>query len=289
MSEPALTLRLEGTDGLLSNDDGRSWQLSPDSAAKLRELGVAASAGPPLPSSSLTAALKAGLAEASGLQPGQPASPGTAPPREPAERAGVPLGALVLAESRSLADVLATRSTERVLGPLDLTQLATVLFRAGRVRGWREGAGEVQEETRALPSAGACHPIHLEVLTSGIAGIGAGHWRFDPLSCELCRVEGDTDLGAIGAAIEARGIRFSGGYTAIFAVADFGRTLVRYPAGGSLVWRDAGVVLAGLHLCASDLHLASCILSTTALLRAAAPVGEVDLGALVLGARATGD
>jgi SagB-type dehydrogenase family enzyme len=282
MSEERLTFRLEGKESYVSTDDGRNWQLDPEASRQLRRLGTA-TAGPSQAPRSLSAAARGGLGEAAALRPLDGGDPPPFSPPNPEKRSSKALGPLVLDQSRTLLEILEARSSERSLGPLDLARLATVLCRAGRVRGWREARGGSQEETRSLPSAGACHPIHLEVLSSGIPGLGAGHWFFDPLGCGLCEVEDAADLAVVGAALRARGISFSGAYTAIFVVAEFDRTLSRYPAGASLVWRDAGVLLAGLHLCAGDLGLGSCILGTTALLPPAPPGERVDLGALVLG------
>jgi hypothetical protein len=63
------------------------------------------------------------------------------------------------------------------------------------------------------------------------------------------------------------------------------RTLSRYPEGMSLIWRDAGALLATVHLVASDLGLSSCIVGTSGVLRTdhAGPLGPVDVGAVALG------
>jgi hypothetical protein len=66
-------------------------------------------------------------------------------------------------------------------------------------------------------------------------------------------------------------------------------TLSRYPNGTAHVWRDAGALLATLHLTATDLGLASKILSTSGVLSQFDPsgTGTVDVGALLLGSPAT--
>jgi hypothetical protein len=58
--------------------------------------------------------------------------------------------------------------------------------------------------------------------------------------------------------------------------------LSRYPAGGALVWRDAGVMLGGLHLCASDIELGSCIIGSCGLLESNSQ-STVDIGAVLVG------
>lgn len=72
---------------------------------------------------------------------------------------------------------------------------------------------------------------------------------------------------------------------AIFVIARFDRTLSRYPAGSSLVWRDAGVMLATLHLCATDVGLDSCIIGLAGAVVLDEKQMVADLGALAVGHR----
>lgn len=124
--------------------------------------------------------------------------------------------------------------------------------------------------------------MHYEIVSAGISGLPDGRWHMRHDLCDLVRT------GAAPVDLPARlaSMGFGGAPppATVFVVADFERTLLRYPAGASLVWRDAGVALGGLHLCASDLGLASCIVGSTGLLYVDSdPSGLVDLGALALG------
>jgi len=68
----------------------------------------------------------------------------------------------------------------------------------------------------------------------------------------------------------------------VLLVAQFERTLSRYPAGAALVWRDAGVVAMALHLQATAAGLRSTILATAGLL----PLGpgmRCDVCSVLLG------
>jgi len=67
-------------------------------------------------------------------------------------------------------------------------------------------------------------------------------------------------------------------------VADFRRTLLRYPAGTVHVWRDAGALLATLHLCAGDVGLRSVITGGVDLVASESwTETTIDVGALLLG------
>jgi SagB-type dehydrogenase family enzyme len=288
MSARPLTLRLEGGGALVSTDDGDSWPLDERAAAHIRDIcGAAAELEAPA-APMLSAATRGALAEAQAIRPvtSRHCSPAPSAPLAAATHEPLALGPLVLSDSRQFRDVLESRRSERKFEPPSLAQLATVLVRAGRLRGWRDAPQGAQEETRALPSAGACHPIELHVLTSGVEGLPNGRWAFDPLRCSLQRLDFPPEQEE--RAFPPPGFTLPHGYAAVFAVAHFQRTLRRYPAGASLVWRDAGVVLAGLHLCASDLGLASCIVATTATLGASSRSAVVDLGSVLLGQRPLG-
>jgi SagB-type dehydrogenase family enzyme len=283
MTERPLTIRLDGEDATVSGDDGESWTLSGRQAIEVRRICSETSTGSGPSVSPLSAAALGTLAEASAIR--TVAAPEGSSLVEDAACGTVEcrVGGLELMHSRALRVILLERQSARAYDPPTLPELATVLVRAGRVRGWRETPEQMQEQTRALPSAGACYPIELEVVTGGIAGLTAGRWTFDAARCVLRRLEVSSDPGQLIGSLEERGFDVARGHTAIITVAHFDRTLRRYPNGASLVWRDAGVALAGLHLCATDIGLASCILADVAPVRGHQPYGPVDVGALLLG------
>jgi SagB-type dehydrogenase family enzyme len=290
-----LTIRLESERTLLSNDSGDTWSLDAHDALLVQKLceQVLDDMSPSVGGGGLTAALRASIREAanvrprnSGRAPSDPA-PVPVPVPAPAPAPAVPLGNVAHADSRSLKDILDIRQSERYIKPAGLSELATVLVRAGRARGWRDTGDGEQHETRTLPSAGGCHPIEIHVLTTGIGGLDSGWWAFDPLRCELHFLDDALDqVREVWRNFEDRGFRLEHGYTVIFTMAHFERTLKRYPAGGSLVWRDAGVVLGALHLCAVDAGLASCIVATCGLL-GSTESQPIDVGAVVVGQRTT--
>jgi hypothetical protein len=125
--------------------------------------------------------------------------------------------------------------------------------------------------------------VHL--LAGEVTGLASGAWRFDQLKCELVQAPGDAaetlqHLGAI--------IGRPPPPAALVAVAHIERTLSRYDEGMSLLWRDAGALLATLHLSATELGLASCIVGATGVMIDEPSRGEVDVGSLVVGLPAAG-
>jgi SagB-type dehydrogenase family enzyme len=196
----------------------------------------------------------------------------------------VRLGHLVRPESRTLASVLASRYSANDLGSLRLDELATVLVRSGRIRAWLDFPGGVQLTYRPVPSAGARHPCSLLVAASGVEGLEDGWWSFNAATCAVHAAD-----SAIGVKDFLERQQLLAGLRrppagAIVVIANFRRTLLRYPAGTVHVWRDAGALLATLHLSASDIGLRSVITGGVDVL-AAGSLSEVttDVGALLLG------
>jgi SagB-type dehydrogenase family enzyme len=196
---------------------------------------------------------------------------------------GIALGPLVKSFDMTFEDVLAARRSRRVLAPLDLESLAYVLASIGRVRDWSYADDGCQLTHRAAPSAGGRHPCELAVVVNAVLGIESGLWWFDALRCMLVpQPAGDRVLRASEAVAAATALE-TGPPAAVFVVAHFQRTLSRYPAGSALVWRDAGAMLAMLHLAATAAGVSSCIAGTSGVLVRDGENLVADVGALVLG------
>lgn len=208
-----------------------------------------------------------------------------APAELPPEGRKVALGALIQEASRPFAEVLDARRSSRTLGPVCLGALATLLVRGARVRAWAEGPDGYQITHRPAPSAGARHPFRLLLAAQQVDGLEAGWWWFDPVQCDLTRAEQylPSPEEAVATVAEVGQLDRAPG-AVVFLMAYFERTLSRYPAGGSLVWRDAGVLLGLLHLCATDLTLGSCIIGTCGIVRIdRTPQLVADVGAVAIG------
>lgn len=197
----------------------------------------------------------------------------------------IKLAPLATTVSSPLKNVLERRKSERSFGAMSLESLSAVLVRSGRVLEWSDSADGYQISHRPAPSAGARHPIEMKIIALDVAGIETGLWNFDPAKCELVKAEiAATDLISTIDMIREAGHIEMGPAAVVLLVAHFDRTLSRYPNGATLVWRDAGVMASLLHLCATDIGLASCIVGTCGILNFdsdhTADICSVTLGSL---------
>lgn len=289
-----LTIRVDGDDLVASTDDGATLRLDlnghPDLRDALRDLaGAVPEADDPGAFDGPSAAALASLAEATTLRPRT-----DPPPPHPVAsaildgRPRVALGPLAggVRTSAVLGDVLARRRSRRNLAPASTANLAALLVRAGRTRTLAEDPSGRQLESRPFPSAGARHPHELVLASCGVDGLDDAWWWFDPFTCDLVPVAAAPDPDSALVAIADVAAMGRPPTAAVFAAAAFDRTLSRYPAGSTLAWRDAGAVLATLHLVATELGLASCIIGTSGTVRIPAQGHSrpaVDVGAVAIG------
>lgn len=283
-----LTVRLTDDGVLISTDDGRTAEPDAEAAEAVRAAtseAVARLEENAWTSGRPTAATLAAVAEARLLGPRESSFVPSISESGAGEGERIRLASLVRSTERPFADILASRRSERSFGPMRLADLANVLVPSARVQRWWEAPDGYTATERPAPSAGGRHPLELSLLALNVHGLGPGLWHFDPVVCDLVRADlpddvGRTALAEVLAALEGDGMPAA----AIFAVADFARTLSRYPNGMSLVLRDAGALLATLHLCATAAGLSSCIVGTTgALVYEAAATLNADVGALLVG------
>jgi SagB-type dehydrogenase family enzyme len=187
--------------------------------------------------------------------------------------------------TRPFAAVLGTRRSLRALLPPDAAAVGTALARAGLVRDRWTGDDGYARTRRPAPSAGARHPHALVLLARLIDGLPSGSWVLDP--DRACLRPTNHDPAAVAAALDRIGdaLRTGPPPAAVVAVASPAATLARYPLGMSLLWRDAGALLATVHLSAADVGLASCVVGTAGVLHAwdGTAEGLVDTGAVALG------
>lgn len=197
----------------------------------------------------------------------------------------VPLGGLVHDQTGLFAEVLARRRSRRDFDAVSLADIATLLVRSARVLSWSYDDRGIELSLRPHPSAGAMHPLSIELIATQVTGLEPGCWAFDALRCVLVRSRREPAtlarcLEQLASAVDARIIP-----AAIVIVANPARTLSRYPHGTAHVWRDAGALLTTMHLAATDLALYSTIVGTSGILdRFDPPVSvTVDVGALAVG------
>ncbi len=180
--------------------------------------------------------------------------------------------------------VLDRRHSIRTGGPVDVGHIGTLLAWSCRIRRRGETTWGVEETWRQAPSAGARHPFEVFVAALHVAGLATGLWWFDAHRSELVATEIDPiDLRRSCCAVADVSCWEGQPAAVAFVVADFMRTTSKYARGETLVWRDAGALLATMHLAATALQLNSCIVGTTAALLPAGSWREIDVGALAFG------
>jgi SagB-type dehydrogenase family enzyme len=277
--QSSFTVRVDQQAAIASRDDGASRVLS---AAEADAIAASFSAGKTeFMYTADSAVARASLAEAREVLP-RP----TAAPRESPRRLAVPEIALaphVRALDSAFGDVLASRRSQRRFAALGLDDLATVLVSAGRITSWTDADDGFQMTTRPVPSAGGRHPYELAVAASNVHGLPPGLWEFNPARCTITAEPAHDRLRAALDHVAAAAAIPGDAPATIFVVGQMRRTLSRYPAGSTLVWRDAGAVLATLHLAATAAGLASCIVGTAGVLLYDEQNLTGDLGALVVG------
>lgn len=275
-----LTFRLEDGELWACDDEGRSRRIDGLAAEQLAEWWEHA---PRIePQDARTAAVLADLGQA---RMARPHPTGRCPASQTALGGKrLLLGPLAASHSLPLADVLKRRHSAYTFGPLSLEPIATLLARTARVVDWTTTEDGYQATRRPTPSAGSRHPFDLHlVVGERVDGLGPGIYAVDPVQLGLVEVgradTADTLLVQLGDRIGSP----QPPTAAVHLVAHLDRTLSRYPAGMSLVWRDAGVVLQTLHLVATDLGLASRIVGTCGVLVDTYDPSTVDTGCLALG------
>lgn len=173
----------------------------------------------------------------------------------PRSSARVPLPIGVPVE-KSFVDVIDERRSIRHLVPPAIDRLATLLWHAARTRGTAIRSDGLPWQHRAAPSAGGLHPIELFV----VPAVDTELLRYDPIVHALDKID-DIDHARLegGRARLVAAVDGAAG-TCVVLAADFSRTEQVYEHAESLVWRDAGALLATLQLTATAMDLGFCLL-----------------------------
>lgn len=163
--------------------------------------------------------------------------------------------------SREEIDVLAVverRRSRRSFAALNYDQLGQLFWHCARTQGIAQSDLGFDLEQRPTPSAGAIHPIHILVKVTG-----TGKWlRYDGRRHGLVEVLGsERELKPLDECSEA--VLPSESATKLLLVAEPGKTSAKYECGESLIWRDAGALLAIMAVTAEALNLTFCPLGIT--------------------------
>lgn len=169
-----------------------------------------------------------------------------------------PLPASSEALVRPFGEVLDARTSHREFGVVHDQQLGAFLWHACRTRGNGTSNLGFELEHRAAPSAGAIHPIHIVVKRSG----DVRWWMYQTRAHQLVELKHAT--GKLASLYELSLQVLDGDEaTRILFLAEPGKTLGKYQDGCSLIWRDAGALLAVMALTATAQGLNFCPLGIT--------------------------
>jgi SagB-type dehydrogenase family enzyme len=160
-----------------------------------------------------------------------------------------------------LQAVLSSRKSERNYGAMSDNELSSLLWHSARVISANPPSNPIRWQHRPVASAGGRHPIDLLIMQKQGGRYNA--FLYNPLAHCLAflNISGENELQEFTTAINL--IIPLQDATIIWLGAQFDRTLARYEHGESLVWRDAGGIIAVLSLVAEALNLNCCPIGIT--------------------------
>lgn len=159
---------------------------------------------------------------------------------------------------KGIFNLLDHRRTRRTFTALSEGQLGQLLWRCARTQAIAESDYGFDLELRPTPSAGAMHPIHILVHLPG-----ASNWsRYDSRRHDLVELPGSAEAFA-GLEEQCHEALPAVQATRLLLVAEPGKTCAKYQNGESLIWRDAGALLAVMAVIAEALDYSFCPLGVT--------------------------
>jgi len=162
-----------------------------------------------------------------------------------------------IACSADIDNFFKTRRTQRRMGTISYAELGAWLDLSCRAQLVQGSDCGFEISMRPAPSAGAIHPIHLI-----LSGAQAKAWqRYNSVDHALIDVPSNLDAEQVRRAmLEVLPVPDA---TLILFAAEVGKTATKYEHPASLVWRDAGALLAVMGFAAHALSLAFCPLGVT--------------------------
>lgn len=156
----------------------------------------------------------------------------------------------------TLAEAMPARRSAREFGPAPVKEILALVGWVTAVRATRV-SDRLRRTRRLAPAAGALHPVDLVVVAGGRRGPLL--LRVDPWSGAVTVLAERAPGGAAGFLGRLPHLLPMARGTALVLLADRARLSAAYHRPESLLWRDAGALLATIHLAAEAMGLAACL------------------------------
>jgi len=157
------------------------------------------------------------------------------------------------------SEASSTRRSRRTFAPIGLEQIGMLLWHTLYCQRTAASPLGFALQQRAIPSAGAIHPVHLVMQMPDDPATWA---RYNPLTHALDVMGAST--GVLDALrIEADRLVVARPGSLQLFIAEPAMTAAKYENADSLVWRDAGVMQGALAMTAEVLGLNYCLLGIT--------------------------
>lgn len=158
-------------------------------------------------------------------------------------------------DRKSFFKVLGARASRRTFEYVSDEKLADFLWYSAKALSLTQGEDNMFCQHRYVPSAGGIHPIDLIVISPTERAVSI----YDPVAHALCKLKTEPEqleafLSYTGAVLEP-----SAG-TIIWYAARPEKVGAKYQNELSLIWRDAGALIASMYLIAEALDLNCCAL-----------------------------
>lgn len=185
----------------------------------------------------------------------------------------------IITKSRTFLSVLEKRRSSRAFGPLPLESLNSFLWCSARSMACFNE--DLPLEHRPSPSAGGLHPIDL-IIREGNKSL-----VYDSQTHSLAEISvNDSTMLKLGELADA--VFPCGEGTTIWFGAQHQKTAAKYDNSESLIWRDAGALIATMNLVAEYLELNFCPFGITGepfLSEALESEAVVGVGGICVGTR----
>lgn len=194
------------------------------------------------------------------------------------------LGVPEKAPAGTFAAVLSGRRSRRGGEAPSIDDMSSLLWHCAKTKEVAIEDSGFQWEHRSAPSGGGRHPIDL--LVANLRGAKEGLHHYDSLTHSLSLL-GDTDCRLLQNFMEAvDGVLPINNGCVLWFAAQFEKTLSKYQDGDSLVWIDAGCLMATVYMVAESLGLNCCAIGITgephvSRMLTAAPLVEGVAGCLI--------